>query len=177
MAADIVDAHRRACDDFAAVTAQGDGRWDRPSPCTEWDGRGVVEHVIGFHEVLVLRPLEVKAGRPREGPHERWLATRDAIMRAIAMEAPATEPDLANLLPMLTQDVLVHTWDLARTIGADDRLDPNLVGDCYGRLVGREQALRASGMFGDAVPVHEGASIQNRLLGLVGRDPAWSPPI
>ena len=39
-------------------TGTGDGRWDRPSPCADWDARGVVEHVIGFHEVLVLRHFE-----------------------------------------------------------------------------------------------------------------------
>jgi hypothetical protein len=26
-------------------------------------------------------------------------------------------------MPNLTRDVLVHTWDLARAVGADDRLD------------------------------------------------------
>jgi hypothetical protein len=28
------------------------------------------------------------------------------------------------MMPNLTRDVLVHTWDLARAVGADDRLDP-----------------------------------------------------
>ena len=172
---DVADDHRRALDGFAAITAQGDGRWEAASPCTEWDARGVVEHVIGFHEVLILRPLEVKAGRPREGPHERFVATRDAIVRAMAMEVPDGGPDLENLLPMLTQDVLAHTWDLARAIGVEPTLDAELVDACYRRIAGRDQALRKSGMFGDAVAVPEDATTQDRLLGLLGRDPAWSP--
>lgn len=33
---------------------------------TEWDARGVLEHVIGFHEVLLLlRPLGIRADRPK----------------------------------------------------------------------------------------------------------------
>ena len=31
------------------------------------------------------------------------------------------------MMPNLTRDVLVHTWDLARAVGADDRLDRPVV--------------------------------------------------
>ena len=33
-------------------------------------------------------------------------------------------PDAVAVLPNVTRDVLVHTWDLAQAVGADDRLDP-----------------------------------------------------
>jgi hypothetical protein len=34
---------------------------------------------------------------------------------------PATRSDAITLVPRLTQDVLLHTLDLARAVGADDR--------------------------------------------------------
>jgi hypothetical protein len=34
----------------------------------------------------------------------------------------------------VTMDVLVHTWDLARTIGADERLDEDSVRSAYEAL-------------------------------------------
>ena len=58
--------HRRACYGFGAVVEQVGERWERPSPCPEWDARDVLEHVIGFHEVLLFRPLGIKANRPRD---------------------------------------------------------------------------------------------------------------
>jgi len=64
--------HLRVCARFGAAVAAANGRWDRPSPCSEWDARGVLEHVIGFHDVLLLRPLGAKPSRPRDRPEQRW---------------------------------------------------------------------------------------------------------
>lgn len=38
-----------------------------------------------------------------------------------------------------------------------------------------EQLLRDSGHFGPAVEVPDDASAQDKLVGFVGRDPAWRP--
>ena len=40
---------------------------------------------------------------------------------------PAGERTGAQLLEMRVLDVAVHTWDLARAIGADESLDPDVV--------------------------------------------------
>ena len=170
---DAVARHERACAGFSRVVDAGSGRWDSPSPCTEWDARGVVEHVIGFHEVLVLRPSGVKAHRPREGTEARWAATRDAILAALAGDVP---DDIARLLPALTTDVVVHTWDLARAVGADVALDPELCERALRALASNEGGLPSSEMFGARVPVADDAPVQDRLLGLYGRDPGWRPP-
>ena len=60
----VTDRHRRACVGFGAVVDRVGERWDRPSPCPEWDARGVLEHVIGFHDVLLLVPLGAKPDPP-----------------------------------------------------------------------------------------------------------------
>ena len=38
------------------------------------------------------------------------------------------------MMPNLTRDVLVHTWDLARAVGADDRLDAGWCEQFYAAL-------------------------------------------
>jgi len=167
--ADRVARHERACAGFSRVVDAAGGRWDSPSPCTEWDARGVVEHVIGFHEVLMLRPLSVKAHRPHEGTEARWSATRDAIFTALAGDVP---DDIRGLLPALTTEVLVHTWDLARAVGGDDRLDAELCEQAWAALP-EDRSLRDSGMFGAAVPVADDAPVQERLVAFYGRDPRW----
>ena len=37
----------------------------------------------------------------------------------------------ARVLGIVTNDLLVHTWDLARAIGGDERLDAGAVAACY----------------------------------------------
>ena len=92
------------------------------------------------------------------------------------MEVPGGRTtELRNLLPTLTTDVLVHTWDLARAVGAPDVLDPELCEIGYARASENSEALRASNMFGNEVPVPDDAPVQDRMLGLFGRDPGWRP--
>ena len=38
-----------------------------------------------------------------------------------------------------------------------------------------EEALRSSGHYGPAVPVAADAPVVDRLVGFIGRDPAWRP--
>src|SRR5215472_5148956 len=122
---DVAELHLAVCRRFGEAVRSANGKWDRRSPCDEWDARGVLEHVIGFHDVLLLRPLGLKPNRPREDPQARWRLTYDSLTKALeAFESGrATQLDAFALLPNLTRDVLVHTWDLARAVGADDRLD------------------------------------------------------
>ena len=180
----IVELHRRASDGLLTTARAAAGKWDLPSPCTEWDARGVVEHVIGFHEVLILKPLGVRVERPRDDPAARWQVTAEALASVLAgegaLDASVEVPggratELRQLVPTLTTDVLVHTWDLARAVGAPDVLDPELCEIAYARASKNRDALRGSSMFGDEVKVPDDAPLQDRMLGLFGRDPGWRP--
>jgi uncharacterized protein (TIGR03086 family) len=170
-----VDNHRRACDGFTGMVVAAAGSWEAPSPCTEWSARDVVEHVIGFHDVLVLRPLRAKPTRPKDDPGARWARTADALFTALA--APdAIDPERVSLLEVLTTDVLVHTWDLAKSVGVGVCLDEELCERGRVRGTVNQKMLEASGMFGPAVAVSRHARAQDRLLGLYGRDPTWTAP-
>src|SRR5690606_34913628 len=73
-----------------------------------------------------------------------------------------------------TCDVSMHTWDLARATGQDDRFDPDT---CADLLAGREQieqVMRSSGQYGPRVPAPADADAQTTLLGFIGRDPNWT---
>ena len=75
-----------------------------------------------------------------------------------------------------TTDVFLHTWDLARATGQDDRMDPELCAGLVEGMVGMEELMRSSGQYGPRVPVPDDADPQTRLLGFIGRDPSWTPP-
>ena len=38
------------------------------------------------------------------------------------------------------------------------------------------EMIRASGQFGQQQPVPDDASVQERFLAFIGRDPRWAPP-
>ena len=183
----VGELHLAVCRRFGDAVQSADGKWDRLSPCDSWDARAVVEHVIGFHDVLLLRPLGLKPERPRDDPRRRWELTFHALQEALGREGlfervvqvpavgknPTTTLNARKLVPRLTQDVLVHTWDLARAVGADDRLDPAWCAIFVEALPTDPNALSASGMFAAPVAVDEQADVQSTLLARLGRDPFW----
>jgi uncharacterized protein (TIGR03086 family) len=170
---DVLADYRQSCDGFTAVVHATAGRWDAPSPCTAWDARGVLEHVIGFHDVLLLRPLDAKPARPKDDPEARWAVTADALFAVLGRPGVLDEKR-RSLLGVLATDVLVHTWDLARAVGLDVTLDPRLSQIGLDRALANKQQFAESEMFGPPVTVPDDASVQDRLLGFFGRDPNWS---
>jgi uncharacterized protein (TIGR03083 family) len=184
---EVAELHLAVCRRFGEAVRSAHGRWDRRSPCDEWDARAVLEHVIGFHDVLVLRPLALKPSRPRGGtsrlrgkdPQVRWQLTYDSLAAALA-PGRAIRPDTRQLIPKLTRDVLVHTWDLARAVEADDRLDPEWCELFYADLPADPQASFPSGMFKAPLAVNDESGeidVQARLLARLGRDPSWRPDL
>jgi uncharacterized protein (TIGR03086 family) len=179
---DPVERHGQALAGFTAAVERVPGdAWERPTPCTAWDARCLVEHVIGFHEFMVLRPLGVRSQRPRAGPAARWRAT-DAALRHVhadpALRDPAPYVDgvrrrPVDVLDAVATDTLIHTWDLARAVGAPDRLDRVLCERAYEDAVSSGAARSASGLYAAPFAVDADADLQDRLLGLLGRDPAW----
>jgi uncharacterized protein (TIGR03086 family) len=181
--------HLRCCARFSEAVTAVDDRWGEPTPSAGWDTRDVLEHVIGFHDALLLRPLELQPRRPEDDPEERWAVTVDALevlyeqpgLFAMPIEVPAREDsppttiEAARLVPVLSQDVFVHAWDLARAVDGDDRLDPELCAEFLARLPTDVDALAATGMFAPPVAVPDGADPQTRLLARLGRDRHWSP--
>ena len=163
-------------------------QWVAPTPCSAWDVRALVNHVVGANRryVMLLRGAtaeDVDATRAADhlgdDPTASFLATAAELSATIreprAMERTARHPagdrTGAQLLEMRVLDVAVHTWDLARAIGADESLDPDVVAFALA-LQGTFEAGRARGSF--APPPSEtpaDPSAQARLLHLLGRRP------
>jgi uncharacterized protein (TIGR03086 family) len=191
MAVGLGERHLAVCQRFGESVRAANGKWDRRSPCEAWDARGVLEHVIGFHDVLLLRPLGLKPDRPRDDPQIRWELTYGQLEKAFEpgrrlfervvdipelQGNPATRLDAWAMMPNLTRDVLVHTWDLARAVGADDRLDPRWCELFFAALPSDPGVLSVSGMFDAPVALGDQSDVQSKLLARLGRNPGWQPP-
>ncbi|MGH9224751.1 MAG: hypothetical protein ACRD2W_13470 [Acidimicrobiales bacterium] len=78
-------------------------------------------------------------------------------------------------------DLPQHGWDLAGATGQDATIDPAEVELLWGSLSGDPANWdwqRANGWYATPVPVPvpEDAPFQDRVLGLLGRNPQWGPP-
>jgi hypothetical protein len=65
----------------------------------------------------------------------------------------------------------VHTWDLARATGGDERLDADEVHRMVAGMEPYDDMMRSSGQYGPRVEVAADADEQARLLAFMGRRP------
>jgi uncharacterized protein (TIGR03086 family) len=178
---------QRAVDGFdQRVRAIGPDAWHRATPCTEWDVRMLVNHVAV--EQLWVPPLvggsDVSAiGNRFDGdqlgddPVETWTTASRASLDAFGgpgvldgkVQLSSGERPTAEYCWEMTTDALIHSWDLARGIRADDTLDPELVIAIYDRTLPYINDLAATGMFDPPVPVGDDADPQTKLLAMFGR--------
>jgi uncharacterized protein (TIGR03086 family) len=180
--------HLLIADDFARCV-HGTRDWSAAAPVSGWAARDVVVHLVDWLPAFVASGSEVRLP-PGPSPAEQPGAAWDAHQRAVqaVLDDPATAgSDFTNphtgSMPLgqaidrfYTSDVFLHTWDLARATGQDDALDPELCADMLSGMEPLEELMRGSGQYGPAVPVSVDADPQTRLLGFIGRDPAWAPP-
>jgi len=161
--------------------------WDAPSPVEGWVARDVVGHLIEWLPGLLAGGAGIELATDvsvDDDPAAAWLAHVAAVQALL--DDPATADRLLQnqyigQLPVdqaidrfYTTDVFLHTWDLARATGQDDRLDPQLCADLLAGMEPIDELLRSSGQYGARVPVPPDAGPQDQLIGFIGRDPFWA---
>jgi uncharacterized protein (TIGR03086 family) len=179
------DRYRRAAASFGArVHAVPADAWDNPAPCEGWVARDVVSHLIEWLSALFFHGTWELDVAPFPSVDDDPVAAWDALDAAVqgALDDPAiaeTERDgpmgrqsfAACFDAVATNDVFLHTWDLARATGLDETLDPEQVHALLVSLEPMDEALRQSGHFGPRVIVSDDADEQTKLLAFIGRRP------
>jgi uncharacterized protein (TIGR03086 family) len=190
------DRFQRAATGFAArIRAVPDDRWSSPSPCPGWTARDVTVHVINEARRILAtvrgtepEPLYgvpvVPMGELPDAPPDADLAAAfeqvgaeltEAIdtpaCQQVTLPTPAGPVPFADCVESLPEDVLIHTWDLARATGGNERLDPDLVAHVHAHLEPMDEMLRQPWAFGPRVPPPAGADAQTQFLCFVGRQP------
>jgi uncharacterized protein (TIGR03086 family) len=188
---EIADRYRRHADAFEAkIAAVRPDQWTNPSPCEKWTARDVVDHIVAMHGYM-LRPVGRSAPPPGDDALANFRAARRAVEEVLAdpalagrqADTPAGRMTVAEQVDQVVSDDLVlHGWDLARATGQDEAMDPRDVDRLWAATsaIAPElmEAYRTPGAFGPGVEVFgpevavpQDAPLQDRLLGLIGRDP------
>lgn len=179
----IAERFRRRADAFEAlIEGTPPERWSSPSPCEGWLALDIVEHVVGFFgDTLRERAgvTTVPSGRVSEDPRAAFRGIRGAVQRVL--DDPATPAGVATYLDSaLSFDLAQHWWDLAKATGQDATMDPEEVEFIWAALSPMTPDWWKwqvdNGYYAPAVPVPEDAPLQDRVLGLIGRDPNWMAP-
>ena len=177
----------RAVEEFGRrVDMVKQDQWHDGTPNPGWDVRALVNHLV--NEDLWVPPLlEGKTieevGDAFDGdllgqdPVSAWQDAADKAVKAVGREGVEGRtvhvsfgdiPGRDYLAQVLT-DHVIHSWDLARAIGAEERLDPELIEWVHSFIAPQAEAWRTAGAFGSKVEVPEDADAQTKLLGLTGR--------
>jgi uncharacterized protein (TIGR03086 family) len=184
---DIPAMFRRAVAEFDARVRQiGDHQWQAATPDEDWAVRDLVNHLVGedlWAPLLLAGSTIAEVGDRFDGdvlgaePRAAWTLASAGAVRAVegdgAMDRivhlsfgdfPGSEYTL-----QLFADHLIHAWDLARAIGADERLDAGLVASCANWFDAMEDAYRGAGAIAARPPVPGDADAQTLLLARFGR--------
>lgn len=180
------DRHCAVADGFADQIAAV-SNWDAPSPVGGWTARDVVGHLVGwFPAFLADGGVHLPAGPSvADDPASAWAVQSSSVQELL--DGPAADDEFTHSMAgshrladaidrFYTADVFMHTWDLAAAAGSRPDLDPEFATQLLDGMTGIEDLLRSSGQYGPAIPVPDGADPVTRLIGFIGRDPAWRAP-
>lgn len=147
--------------------------WSKQTACPEWTVRDLVDHAMHWQ---AAGGGALGAGT---SPGQDWSEIQPALEAAFADPANFEgEAEAFGGMPkqgvagLVIGDLLVHSWDLARSIGVDEALPEDAV---TSTLMGLQrlpdEMLRSDTMFGPPVEVADDASPQEQLIAFVGRQP------
>jgi uncharacterized protein (TIGR03086 family) len=185
--ADILNLYERAGQEFnARVLEIDDESWTAPTPCADWDVRALVRHLV--YECLWIPPLlegesiadigdRFEGDILGEDPKHAWSEALQASIASLMQPGALTRTVELSMGPtsgegyarQVMTDLVIHAWDLARAIGAEERLDPELVEEIASNPPYDVAGGRAAGYFGEKPELPANADAQTKLLAEFGR--------
>lgn len=174
--------YRRRADAFERlVVGTPTDRWASASPCAGWTASDIVAHIVDFSARVLFERAGIDSA-PRFAdfarPLDAFRGTRALVQRLL--DDPATASNVVSYLQWgISFELPQHGWDLAMATGQDSTIAPEDLELLWGS--GNPEAhakafdwQRARGWYGPPVAVSDDAPLQDRVLGLLGRDPNWA---
>jgi uncharacterized protein (TIGR03086 family) len=195
---DIVGLDARAVQASVVVVSKaGHADLARPTPCGDWALGQLLGHMAEQHDGFAAAAAgngadasEQHTRPPAADPIAEYAAAAERVLRAFAADGVLTRdfvlPEIAPgaAFPAVLAigghfiDYVVHGWDVARTLGLDYELEPDLLDVALSiaeAVPDDETRLRPGAAFAPRVSAPEGASPLDRIVALLGRRPDWRP--
>ena len=180
---------RPVADQVATLAdAVTEDRLGDPTPCRDWPVGVLLTHLLGLTAAFTDGARKV-ARRDTPAPtadlppdwRDLLRARLDELVEAwrdpAAWQGEATVGGVTLsgevTAAVVTDELVVHGWDLARATGQPYAADPALVRASMG--FAEQVAGMQGGPFGPPLPPPAGGSELDRLLAVTGRDPGWRP--
>ncbi len=162
--------------DHVIRTVSGN-QWEQMSPCEGWNARDVALHAAGVLRMVEAAATGAAAPEVSGDPAAAWGSARDAVLEVLdhdgvlqkVVPSPFGEMPIDGLIGILFVDTLTHTWDLARAVGGDERLAPELVSAAHEQMKPLDAAIRGANYFADKIPEAAGDDAQTAFLKFLGR--------
>ncbi len=169
------------------------GQFSEPTPCTEWDVRTLLNHLILWTSYSLERRAHGESAAPElmekdfaadpdfAGDYRRQLdralaawadpAVWDKELNMMGSATPAS--DVAALI---VAEMVLHGWDLAAATGQAYTVDDGAAAAALAAVEANADLFRQYKGFAEPIAVPDDAPVLDKTLALSGRDPRWTDP-
>jgi uncharacterized protein (TIGR03086 family) len=167
----------------------------RATPCSDWTLGGLLAHMVAQHDGFAAAaaghgadPAVWRAPPIGNDPASAYTRAAHRVLAAFAADAVLTRefalPEIssaqtfpgAQAISFHFIDYVVHAWDIARSLGIDHSLDPELARPALRvaqAVPDGERRLVADAAFRPGLPAPGNAEPLDQILTLLGRSPSW----
>lgn len=178
-ALDEVDRH------VSVITA---GQWQNATPCTDWDVRALVDHLV--YETLWVPDLvagttleevgdRYDGDRLGDDPKAAWISAKAAAVEGIRsssldvrVHTSGGQLSADEYLIQMLFDAVIHGWDLSQGVGTDHTIPDDVARDLEAWFAPQVERMLAARIIASPVSVPHDADAATRLIALSGRDPS-----
>jgi uncharacterized protein (TIGR03086 family) len=168
-----------------------DGQLADPTPCTEWDVRALLNHLILWtsyslekraHGESVSEELMATDFAAQPDFAARYRAQVDRALEAWAdpaawdrkLDMMGSATPASDIAALNIAEMILHGWDLAVATGQEYTVTHAAAVVALDAITANAELFRQYQGFAAAVPVPDGASVLDQALALSGRDPSRS---
>ena len=162
-----------------------------PTPCQGWTVAALLVHLMGVSAAFAQAARKLTGVPGTDGPPPQpraadlptyWRSRMPVLIEELAaawrdpMAWTGTSQVGGVPMPAATigafgmNELVVHSWDLAKATGQDYAADPRILEALVELL-----SQGPSGLFGPVVEYEDEGSLLDQVVSLAGRDPRWKP--
>ncbi|GAA2630774.1 TIGR03086 family metal-binding protein [Paractinoplanes durhamensis] len=180
----------------ALLLGIGDAELAGPTPCPAWTVAALLDHLMGLSYAFTQAARKRTDAPGTDGPppdpsaqhlarhwrsslpvllEELSTAWKDPASWAGTSQAGGVTMPAASLGIVAMNELIMHSWDLARATGQEIAADPRTL-DVLIEFLSQGPAEGTPGLFGPVTPTDSEATMLDQAVALAGRDPNWRRP-